>query len=222
MKLFDGTELTAQWTPHVASYVWLREGTVDREVWADTFTGLYHVPPERRPPPETVLDLGANIGLVSAHYRFLWPDASILAVEMDPGNAAVARVNSHASLVWETAVAATAGDDVPYDATGRTDSFRLDPTGASRTHAETVDGIIRATFKEPVDFVKMDVEGAEWKIFEKVEEWAPLVRSLLVELHGDSSSDTLVEVATIFLLGDGRFERVVRHERHPQAVYATR
>lgn len=81
--------LDSVWTPQVGRYVALRETGSDRTVWADTFSGLYHVPPV---PiwPETVLDLGANIGLTTAHYRTLWPDAQIVAVEMDAACCAIA------------------------------------------------------------------------------------------------------------------------------------
>lgn len=219
MKMGNGELLVPQTTPHLGGIVFLRDGTVDRQVWADTFTGLYHVPPERF-SPATVLDLGANVGLVAAHYRFFWPDAKIVAVEIDAENAELARLNAPTVTVLCEAVAGEAGR-VSYDRGVRSDSYRIDPFSSSGlADAETLQGIILREFGTGgVDFVKMDVEGAEWKILERTEEWSPLVRRLLVELHGDSTSDTLVEVATTLLMNDFT---VTRHERHPQAVYAVR
>lgn len=39
--------------------------------------------------PDTVLDLGANVGIFSRYARTLWPNANIIAIEPDPKNQAV-------------------------------------------------------------------------------------------------------------------------------------
>ena len=76
----------------------------DGTVIYDVLVHQYHVPPASMPIPKSVLDLGANIGATTAHYESMWPDAQIVAVEPDPGNAEVLRVNTNEKVI-EAAVA---------------------------------------------------------------------------------------------------------------------
>lgn len=175
------------YTPHIERDVWVREGTSDRQVWADVFTGRYHLPPDTMPAPGTVLDLGANIGLTAAHYRYLWREAKIVAVEMDAGNAELARRNAPGVVVRHAAVSPEPGQGW-YDANAEAFAYQLVPESYPdrRLPVEcvTLRGLIEQEFAGPVDFVKMDVEGAEWEIL-AAPDWAPLVRDLVVELHGE-------------------------------------
>ena len=75
--------------------VWLRPRTTDALVLRETFRDEHHPP-----PPEiaarrvrNIVDLGANIGITVAHNALSHPDARIVAVELDPGNAEMARRN---------------------------------------------------------------------------------------------------------------------------------
>lgn len=67
-----------------------RGGTSDAVVLRDTFAGQYHVLAQR-PRPPVILDRGTDAGYVAAHYAKLYPDAWIISVEMDSGNAAQCR-----------------------------------------------------------------------------------------------------------------------------------
>src|SRR6185436_4373163 len=73
--------------------VWLRPRTTDAVMLRDTFRDLVHPPPDLGRPIRWVLDLGANAGITVAHTALLHPQARIVAVELDPGNAAPARRN---------------------------------------------------------------------------------------------------------------------------------
>ncbi len=215
--------MTRQFTPALGRAVELREGTSDRQVWADTFTGLYHLPLYEI-APATVLDLGANIGLTAAHYAALWPDARIVAVEMDAESAELARVNAPTVTVLAHAVSATGGEG-SYDPALRAEAFQFSPgsTGTS-VWSRTLEQIISDSFASGcVDFCKMDVEGEEWAIFAHPA-WSELVCSLLVELHPAAGrpddSEALVTEALETLTGLGF--NAVRYDRHPRAVWATR
>lgn len=204
----------------------LRLDGSDRQVWADTFTGLYHLPPPEMAVPSTVLDLGANIGLTAAHYRALWPDAQIVAVEMDEENAAIARLNFPGSVL-RYAVGGHSGWRV-YSNAPRAEAYAVGeplPTyvylteGESRVMGSRLYDLLAVFDDRQCDFVKMDVEGAEWEVFGD-DQWVPFVRHLLVELHGDGDSVALVERAVSALRHLGFEAR--HHPPHPQAVYAWR
>src|SRR5262245_40185744 len=77
--------LTVTTFPLQNAAVSLRAGTSDAVVYYETFLGLYHIPPRLPATVETLLDLGANIGLTAAHYCVLFPTCRILAVEPDQG-----------------------------------------------------------------------------------------------------------------------------------------
>lgn len=214
----------AQFTGPLGRAVYLRPGTSDRQVWADTFTGLYHVPPPPgpgRPAPTTVLDLGANIGLTAAHYARMWPSAQIVAVEMDDECCDMIDMNAPSVDLKMYAVSAHGGVG-SYDPNGRAEAFAFstDPALGKLAPSYTLRQIIFRCFEGGhVDFVKMDIEGEEWAIFQ-TGGWPELVGSLLVELHGEGGSEHLVRVAIEELTSHGFEAR--HHPPHPQAVYARR
>lgn len=234
--------LERQYTRDLHREVYLRPGTSDRQVWADTFTGLYHVPPldlgGRDFYPATVLDLGANIGLTSAHYQALWPEADIVAVEMDEESAKLIERNAPGVRVKQYAVSGEGGWGT-YNPGARAEAYAFerrvgeDPENATGQYvmSHTLRQVILRSFVHdgqaedyrPVEFVKMDIEGEEWAIFEHGD-WAPLVAHLLVELHPaggrPDDSDALVFEAIDRLAALGYCAE--RHQPHPRAVFACR
>lgn len=206
--------------PGVESPVYLRPNTQDGQSWVDIAQGRYHVPPDWMPPPETVLDLGANIGLAAIHYRALWPTAEILGVEMDAGNVAMAQRNAEGIEIVHAAVAADGGSG-HYDSSGASNAFRLG-TGSTPVSLVTMPELV-ARMGGRVDFCKIDIEGSEWHLLEHAASWAPDVRALLVELHaptGDWPTSYEAEDAEVLLTAVGY--HVNRHWRHPKAYFAWR
>lgn len=221
-----------------------RAGTSDRQVIDDARTGRYHLPPESMPAPRRVLDLGANIGATVAHYHHLWPDAKIVAVELDRENADILALNAPDPSIHKITASVTGPGGWGYYDTSISDqqSYWVQMGADHAVHgAGWVNGnsFIRAIYSytlrqvinmtaygdDPVvDFVKMDVEGAEWDIFESGGQWVALVRHLLVELHptheAPYETDELVRRAVEKLREIGFF--AVPHEAHPRSVWAWR
>ena len=210
-----GQRLGSVRTGDLGRRVLVREDTRDRQVWSDTFVGRYHVPTLKR-SPTTVLDLGCNIGLTAAHYCALWPQATVVGVEMDSACADLARQNAPQATILEHAVAGKRGY-ATYDSDAPSDAFALgkgETVVIVRTLAET----IKDAFPEPhVDFLKMDIEGAEWGVFMDPA-WVPMVDSILVELHAEGASAQIVRRGIDALSNLGF--TAVHHEPHPQAVWA--
>jgi FkbM family methyltransferase len=194
--------------------VYLRPGSSDAVVYGETFDGLFHVPPEFMDPPSTVLDLGSNIGLTAAHFQVLWPEARVVAVEPDAGNAMVCRRNFRGEVL-EVAVS-------PYGGRGR----MSDAQEYARAFVPGTGEVVGMSLRElvdhmggSVDFVKMDIEGMEWSVFTFDE--LERVGALLVELHRDSWSDErMVREAQIRLASRGFLS--MPHMAHPRAVFAWR
>jgi FkbM family methyltransferase len=172
-------ELTTLRLNTIGRDVYIRPGTHDGFTFTDN-EELYHIPPRWMPPPATVLDLGANIGLVALHYRAMWPEAEMLCVEMDAGNCELFRRNAPDLSLLHAAVSDHAGKGT-YDGSEETNRYAL---GGGDTGVELITiPALALKLDGRIDFCKVDIEGGEWRLLDVVETWAPLVEHFLVELH---------------------------------------
>jgi FkbM family methyltransferase len=136
--------------------------------------------------PLEIVDLGANIGLFGAEALTRWPDAHVVAFEPDPANAAVLRrtIAANAGRRWEL-VAACAGveDGEVAFAAGQFANSRIADDGATDT--ETVRVPVRDVFPwlERADFVKIDIEGAEWPLLADPRFGSLPARAIALEFH---------------------------------------
>jgi FkbM family methyltransferase len=197
--------------------VQLRRGTTDEQVFHETFVKQFHVPPEEI-CPGTVLDLGCNIGLTVAHFEVMWPDAEIVGVELDPDNCLVARGNCRRARLLNVAVSTSSGPQRYSGAEAW--SYRLDASGDRVVETRTLDELTDL-FAGRIDFVKMDIEGAEWDVVKAPGEWPERVGSLLIEIHGNEGRrQEGIDEMTGYLRAKGFTCR--KHEAHWSAVWAKR
>jgi len=166
-----------------------RCGTSDPWVLWDVFHHKYHLPPHEIPNGGFILDLGANVGYTAAHFAALYPTVRVLAVEMDEANARLAAKNTARFGDRCTIVHAAVWDDdtiIRYDGTSD-QAFRIVPNGSSTCRrqcvARTIASLLRQYRVNCVDYLKMDIEGAEARVFEASLDWASCVRSMKIELH---------------------------------------
>ncbi|MCA1707418.1 MAG: FkbM family methyltransferase [Actinobacteria bacterium] len=169
--------------------VWMRPHTSDWRVALETFRGRYHLIPPGREPIQVILDLGSNIGLTMVDYASRHPSARVYGVELDDGNAAVCRTNIdqfgnqcklYVGAVWPRE------QTVAYQLEkGEEWAARVAESERARvrtTRTLTLNGLVDK-IGEPIDFLKMDVEGAEREILRGNTEWAEQVRCVKVEVH---------------------------------------
>ena len=176
--------------------VWVREGTADIDTLWDVFVHAYHLPPAKvqRSGMHVVWDLGANIGLTMADMALRWPEAHVHGVELDAGNATLARRNfeswdDRAELI-EAAVWPDDGEGWYHAWPGATSGYYLhEPEPGEEPQGPVVPTLSLNTLLErtggPVAYVKMDVEGAERQVLSRNTEWAAQVGCIKVEVHGD-------------------------------------
>ncbi len=170
--------------------VLVRPGTSDLGTVWGTFARRYHLPPPELGAPDTIWDLGANIGLTMGHFAYLFPRARVLGVELDEDNVLLARRNVSAWAdrceVIHAAVWASDGE-VRYRGWGGTSNYQV--TGGEEgtpVRALSLAELVRE-HGGPVDYVKVDVEGAERELLRDGTGWSDAVRCLKIELHGDYS-----------------------------------
>jgi FkbM family methyltransferase len=172
------------------SVVWCRPS---RDVWTlkHTFIERFHLPPVDLPNAAIIVDLGSNVGYTVAHLAWLYPQARVLGVEMDAGNLELARRNTanfgprvqlvHAA-VWNY-------DGVVRYSGKHDDAFRVNEHAdggvneISTAPARRLSTLLDEWGADRVDYVKMDIEGAEAVVLAGALDWAERVRSLKIELH---------------------------------------
>ena len=201
-----------------------RPGTTDHQVLLDTFSGLFHLPPESLPSDARILDLGANVGYTAAHYAVLFPTAKVYAVEMDKSNVELARRNTETFLprvsvihcaVWveNGEMAYGGGEDGEW-------AFRLEglggAVGRTRVPTLTLDKLCETQGIERIDFLKMDIEGAESRVLRERTAWLDRVQRVNLEVHGPMVVDEALEILT------QRGFECRRHPTHPAGILAVR
>jgi FkbM family methyltransferase len=139
-------------------------------------------------PPE-VVDLGANIGLFGVEVLDAWPGAHVVAFEPDPANAAVlARsIAANPGLRWELVEAAAGvADGEATFAAGRFANSRIAGAGERGVTVPVRDAF---AWLAGADYVKIDIEGAEWPLLADPRFAALPARVVALEYHAHGAPD---------------------------------
>ncbi len=173
--------------------IWIRPGTSDlEELLYSTARQAYntHVPKDR---VRTIVDAGANLGDTAAWYLSRFPKAKVIAIEPDPANFAILKMNmepygDRCELI-EAALWSEPGElwlqaESEHNAVSVTGT----KTTGLRCRAMTMKEILHQYAPSEIDIFKCDVEGAEWQIFSQGDlSWIRQLRSAVVEIHDERS-----------------------------------
>jgi FkbM family methyltransferase len=131
-----------------------------------------------------IIDGGANIGLSVIYFKRRYPGARITAFEADPFVAEVLRKNMaayelkdvdvHAEALWTSDAELSFlsdGADGGRVACGDESKVRIPAAALSRY------------LEEPVDFLKLDIEGAEFEVLQSCRDRLGVVDKAFVEYH---------------------------------------
>lgn len=206
--------------------VYCRPGTSDCHVLIDTFFDRYHQAPVPLAPDAVILDLGANIGLTMADYAQQYPQARIIGVEMDPENAELARRNTASfgtrcqlleGAVWDHDGSVDfEGDQAwAYSVVPASDPATAVASQRS-TQSFTIESILSRFQINKVDFLKMDIEGAESVVLKPGAGWLDRVDCIALEFHGAATYESCRAI-----LSAAGF-RVVHHPQHPSSLIGIR
>lgn len=206
----------------------LRPGTTDPATLIDTFGWAYHLPPAEldRRGFQTIWDLGSNVGYTVAHLAQLCPSAHIVGVELDADNAAVARLNiapwgERCELI-QAAVWTEDGTLNYRREVGQEYGFRVAPLASEGSEpnasapAISLNTLLQRDSAGQIDYVKMDIEGAESRVLRENTEWAASVQAIKVELHQPYSvSDCSADLQKLGF-------QTIADRKHPACVIGTR
>jgi FkbM family methyltransferase len=167
----------------------LRPATSDAQMLRETFRDNVHRPPA--PAVRHIVDLGANAGITVADNALHHPEAHIVAVELDPGNAALAERNTARWADRRVILAGAAwveDGEISYARDpGHEFGFYVEDGAASRAPAYSMETILSHVPEGArVDFLKMDVEGVEARLLAPSSpHWADRVDAIALQVHGD-------------------------------------
>jgi FkbM family methyltransferase len=156
--------------------------------WQDIFVNRALAFESASPSPR-ILDCGANVGLASLFFSRLYPAARITAFEADPSLFQMldANLKANGAAVVETRHAAiwTSTGTLTFRCEG-SDSGMVDSLPGAVDGASTTVPSLRLCDlleDEPVDLMKLDIEGAEDVVLADCEPMLHRVKALVMDLH---------------------------------------
>lgn len=140
--------------------------------------------------PKHIVDAGANVGYSAVWFASKFPNAQILAIEPEQSNFDLLVKNSglrknikpiKAGLWNEKTYLKINNPDA--------DNWAFKTTLAQKgekfsVETVTIPELMKQFGFDQIDLLKIDIEGAEYELFEKgAEEWLPNVKMIMIEIH---------------------------------------
>lgn len=158
-------------------------------------------------PIFNMIDAGSNIGLTSIYFNSYFPNLNIIALEPNQQNFNKMNTNIKKNNLKTVKILNNAlygkrtllSEGSPYN-DGKDWSFRLvensDITGALNEYeALDISSLMNDFNLDIIDFLKMDIEGGEFSVFEYKSDltWLNKTRLLAIEIHEDCGSKTEIQ-----------------------------
>ena len=146
---------------------------------------LYRFTTTRKAP--LVIDCGSNIGLSVIYYKQLYPQARIIAFEPDKGNFQVLKKNIESNGFSDVSL-----NEAAVWITNGTITFQANESEGSHIEEHGKEGIRVPSVRlndilekeSEIDFLKIDIEGAEWTVMKDCAPNLHKVNNLFLEYHG--------------------------------------
>ena len=134
-----------------------------------------------------IIDCGGNSGLATKYFAETYPGSTIVCIEPDERNLAMARVNNSSPDI-RFLLAGIGNSDARADIVdpGQGNwAYRTETSDDGKTRIVSVNSILSdAEYKNCTPFIiKIDIEGFEQNLFEKNTEWLDAFPLLIIELH---------------------------------------
>jgi FkbM family methyltransferase len=171
-----------------------------------------------------VLDCGANLGVASLYFKWLYPGSRVKAFEPDPNTFRLLRKNvvdngldieTYNFALWDED-----SEEVNFFVDSRNPGSALMSVQKSRLGGDCIKVSAKrlsAFIDEPVDFLKIDVEGSESRILRDLVETKKiaLVRQMVVEYHHRIGQQKSCLAEFLVMLEQAGFEYQVRAAIYP-------
>ncbi len=146
--------------------------------------GLYQFSADTDTP--TIIDCGSNIGISVLFYKQLYPSASIIAFEPDSQNFLLLQKNVASNrlsgVVLHEAAVWIHNGAISFEGRESEASQISENETANKVRSVRLKDVLEE--QEKIDFLKIDIEGAEWPVLMDCRDSLHHVAHLFLEYHG--------------------------------------
>lgn len=177
--------------PRIKDPIFLRNKSYDTHIFYQIFVNedLSFIN-EIKLPLGTIVDAGANIGLSTVYLKNKFPNAAIISIEPSLVNFKILKKNIegyqnisivNGALMGSRQKVSINNPDTDYA------SFRVSETNnLDDIQAYPISHFINMTDAKQIDFFKIDIEGSERDVFEKIEDATiKKISAFAIEIHED-------------------------------------
>ena len=161
----------------------------------------------------TIIDVGANIGVATAYFKKHFPNAEVIAIEPDSKSFKALQKNISLNKLTQVSVINAAvtpkfgktlfyGQVSPKESDARGNSI-LSSWGLQRKNSTVtqVDAIqLSSLINKPISLLKIDIEGAEMMVIEEIAQKLHLVENIFIEYHGGIVTNKFNDLNKILLV----------------------
>jgi FkbM family methyltransferase len=162
--------------PDAASFLFMHKEIFEQEIYK-------FISPTDEP---LIIDAGANIGLSTIYFKKLYPKARILAFEPDDYIFKYLKKNILQFGLKEVQLIKKGLWDketmLPFNSEGA-DGGAIDFNEQKKTQNEIEVTSLKPFLNRKVDFLKIDIEGAEYTVLQDIKDKLNLVDNIFVEYH---------------------------------------
>jgi FkbM family methyltransferase len=160
---------------------------------------------QRLPDHPYIIDCGANIGLSVIFMKKQYPNAEIVAFEPDEQNFKILKKNveegGYSNIELRKEAVWIENTTIHFTSNGTTDS-RISPEGLGSVQVVAIR--LRDLLIRKIDFLKIDIEGAEFQVIKDIAERLEMVDNMFIEYHG-SFEENNEFLAILKIISDNGF-----------------
>ena len=148
--------------------------------------------------PNTIIDLGAHIGMSSLYFGTCFTEAEIYCIEPDEDNFTLLQKNTVSNrniTAIRSAISDTDGRAAIEKSRFSYNSFIQAGEGNNSIRTVTMPTLLKELNITTIDLLKVDIEGYEKKIFAGNISWLANVNHIVIEVH--SPEDEAVTMAAL-------------------------
>ncbi len=157
------------------------------------------------PAKPYIIDCGANIGLSVIYMKRLFPDGEIIAFEPDEQNFKLLENNirsfGYTDIVLKKEAVWVENTTMSFSGRGSTESKLISNSLDQTFPVKAVR--LKDFINKKIDFLKIDIEGAEYNVLLDISENLHFVQNLFLEYHGNFKENYQLNELLVILLNNG-------------------
>ncbi len=166
-------------------------------------------------PSPYIIDCGANMGMSILYFKSLFDKARIVGFEADPHIFSFLKKNVQSfglsnTQIFNKAIWDNADETLSFMSEGGAGG-RIEEVKANGNYVNVQTFRLRDLLDEKVDFLKIDIEGAEYNVIKDCADKLQNVENLFIEYHSfEGKPQVLHEILEI--VADAGFRYHIKHE----------